>query len=141
MKYLVAFLIVLMLIDANCSRQLSNQSSGLNVHQIETDPSLSLGMSHELALEIIRDCGGQDITSRMAIQGPQGESPSSNLYWSLKQYDSVLEIAAVDGKVSGIGYWTADDFSENKVHRLESRRSVKSLKFEKLSRTLKTQDL
>ena len=78
MKYLVAFLIVLMLINANCSRQLSDQSRRLNA-QIEVEPNLSLGMSHESALEIIRDCGGQDITSRMAIQGPHGESPSSGL--------------------------------------------------------------
>ena len=135
MKYLVAFLIVLMLINANCSRQLSDQSRRLNAHQ------LSLGMSHESALEIIRDCGGQDITSRMAIQGPHGESPSSGLYWSLEQYDSVLEIAAVDGKVAGIGYWTAADFFESKIHRLESRRSLKSLKFEKQARTLEIHEL
>jgi len=77
----------------------------------------------------------------MAMQGPHGESPSSSLYWSLEQYDSVLEIAAVDGKVAGIGYWKAADFSESKIHRLESRRSLKSLKFEKQARTLKTQEL
>jgi len=58
MKYLVAFLIVLMLINANCSRQLSDQSRRLNANQIEVEPSLSLGMSHGLALEINRDCGG-----------------------------------------------------------------------------------
>ena len=141
MKYLVAFLIVLMLINANCSRQLSDQSHRLNAHQIEVEPSLSLGMSHELALEIIRDCGGQDITLLLAIQGPHGEPPPSGRYWSLEQYDSVLEIAAVDGKVAQIGYWTAADFSESKIHRLESRRSLKSLKFEKQARTLKTQEL
>ena len=140
MKYLVAFLIVLMLINANCSRQLSDQSRRLNA-QIEVEPNLSLGMSHESALEIIQDCGGQDITSRMAIQGPHGESPSSGLYWSLEQYDSVLEIAAVDGKVAGIGYWTAADFFESKIHRLESRRSLKSLKFEKQARTLEIHEL
>ena len=140
MKYLLAFLIVLMLINANCSRQLSDQSRRLSA-QIEVEPNLSLGMSHELALEIIRDCGGQDITSRMAIQGPHGELPSSGRYWSLEQYDSVLAIAEVDGQVIEIGYWTAADFSESKIHRLAARKSLKSLQFEKQARTLKTQEL
>jgi hypothetical protein len=98
-------------------------------------------MSHQSAVEIIRERGGQDITSKMAVVGPHGEWPLSGLFWDLEQYNSVLEIAAEDGKVVGIGYWTVADFSESKSHRLESRRSLKSLTFEKQAKTLKIEVL
>ena len=134
MKYHVPFFIVLMLVHLSCSRQET-------VQQIEGGPTLSLGMSHELALEIIRECGGQDITSRLAVVGPQGEWPLSGIFWNLEQYNSVLEIAVMDGNVVGIGYWTIADFSVSKNHRSESRRSLKSLTFEKHTKTLRTQVL
>jgi hypothetical protein len=98
-------------------------------------------MSHQLALEIIRECGGQDITSKLAVVGPQDEWPLSGLFWSLEQYNSVLEIAAENGNVVRIGYWTVADFSESKSHRFESRKSLKSLTFEKQSKTLNLQVL
>jgi len=96
-------------------------------------------MSHESALEIIRECGGRDITSQLQLLGLNGESPSSGLYWSVEQYNSVIEIGARDGKVVAIDFWTGADFSENKDHRSKSRRSLKSLTFEKQSKTVKTQ--
>ena len=141
MKYQVSFLIVLMLVHPGCSSQRLDQPPQQAAHQAEDDPILTLGMSHKLALEIIKECGGQDITSKLAVIGPQGEWPLSGLFWSLEQYNSVLEIVAEDGNVVGIGYWTVADFSESKSHRVESRRSLKSLTFEKQARTLKTQVL
>lgn len=126
-----------MLLHLNCSPERSEQSR----EQTVNGSTLSLGMSHELALEIIRECGGQDITSKMAMVGANGEWPLSGLFWNLEQYNSVVEIAADDGNVVQIGYWTVADFSESKSHRLESRQSLKSLTFEKQTRTLKTQVL
>jgi len=140
MKYHLSFLIVLMLVHSGCSSKHSDHS-GQIVHQVNDGPTLSLGMSHKAALEIIRECGGQDITSKMAVVGPQGEWPLSGLFWNLEQYNSVLEIVAEDGHVVQIGYWTVADFSDSKVHRLESRRSLKSLTFEKQAKILKTQVL
>jgi|SRR4029453_13556309 hypothetical protein len=119
MKYHLSFLIVLMLVHPNCSPGRSGQSRQETAHQTEDGPTLSLGMSHQLALEIIRECGGQDITSKLAVVGPDGEWPLSGLFWNLEEYKSVLEIAAEDGKIVGIGYWTVADFSESKIHRLE----------------------
>lgn len=141
MKYHVSFLIVLMLVHPSCSPERSDQSRQETSREAEGGLTLSLGMSYKAAIEIIRECGGQDITSKMAVIGPQGEWPLSGLFWNLEQYTSVLEIASEDGKVVGIGYWTVADFSESKSHRLESRRSLKSLTFEKQARTLKTQVL
>ena len=138
MKYQVSFLIVLMLVHPSCSPERSDQSRQQTVRQAEDGPTLSLGMSHKAALEIIRKCGGQDITSRMAVVGPDGESPLGGLFWDLEQYNSVLEIVAEDGKVVWIGYWTVADFSESKSHRIKTRRSLKSLTFDKQARTLKT---
>lgn len=130
MKYRLSCLIVLLLVLSSCSPQGTTN-----------DAAISLGMSHESALKIIRECGGQDITSQLQIVGPNGESPRSGLYWSLEQYNSVVEIAAENGNVVLIDYWTGADFSESKSHRAESRRSLKSLTFDKRTRTVKTEAL
>lgn len=134
MKYKLSFLIVLMLVHLSCSAERSGQPH--QQHQVEEGSTLSLGMRHELALEIIRECGGQDITAKLAVVGPNGEWPLSSLYWSLKEYDSVVEIVAENGNVVEIGYWRVADFFENKIHRVESRRDLKSLTFEKPTKTL-----
>jgi len=141
MKYYVSCLIVLLLVHSNCSPERPDQSRQQTAHQVEDGPTLSLGMSHELALETIRECGGQDITPNLAVVGPHGEWPLRGIYWDLEQYNSVLAIAAQDGTVVGIGYWTIADFSESKSHRAECRRSLKSLTFEKQTKTLRTQPL
>ena len=105
MKYRLSFLIVLLLVLSSCSPQ-----------KTANDTILSLGMSHESALKIIRECGGQDITLQLQIIGPNGESPRSGLYWALEQYNSVLELAAENGNVVLIDYWTVADFSRSKSH-------------------------
>jgi hypothetical protein len=135
MKYQFVFLIVLILAHPNCSSQRSDQFR----QQTEPGPTLSLGMSHESALEIIRECGGQDITSHQAVVGPGGEWPLSGIFWNLEQYNSVLEISVKDQHVVAIGYWTLADFSESKSHRVESRKSLKSLTCEKQAKTVKIQ--
>ena len=109
--------------------------------QTKHDLTISLGMSHEVALEIIRECGGQDITSNLAVVGSRGEWPLNGLFWNLDQYNSVLEIAVADGNVVAIGYWTLADFSESKSHRLKTKKNLKSLTFEKQTKTVKTQEL
>jgi hypothetical protein len=118
--------------EPNCSPEQS-------APQIEDSVTLTLGMRHELALQIIRACGGQDITSGQAVVGPNGEWPLNGIFWNLEQYDSVLEIAVQDGNLVGIGYWTVADFSESKIHRVRSRKSLKSLTFEKQAKRVKTQ--
>jgi hypothetical protein len=140
MKYHVAFFI-LMLVHVSCSLERSDHSDQQRAHSAEEGSTLSLGMSHQAALEIIQECGGQDITSKLAVVGPQGEWPLSGVFWNLEQYNSVLEIVAEDEHLVLIGYWTAADFSESKSHRLESRRRLKSLTFEKQTRRLKMQIL
>ena len=125
-----SFLILLLLVLSSCSPQ-----------KTANDTVLSLGMSHESALKSIRECGGRDITSQLAIVGPNGEWPLSGLVWGLEQYNTVLEIFAENGNVVGIDYWTIADFSKNKNHRAESRRRLKSLTFDKQTRTVKTETL
>jgi hypothetical protein len=134
MKYEVLFLIFLMLVHTNCS---PNQSGNQAAPQTEDLPTIRLRMSHQSALEVIRQCGGQDITRNLAIQGPNGERPDDGLYWDLAQYNAVLEIGAKDGLVVGIGYWTSADFSKNKEHRADSRKSVELITFEKQTKLLK----
>ena len=130
MKYHATLLIVLILVHTNCSPKQSDQSR----------LTLSLGMNQESALEIIRECGGQDITSNLAMIGPGGERPSSGLFWNLEEYKLVLEIAAENGNVVEIGYWALADFSKSKEYRSKSRKSLKSLMFEKQTRTVKIQE-
>src|ERR1044072_8770141 len=137
MKYQLLFLTVLMLVHPSCSFEHSDQAR----QQTAAGPTLSLGMSHASALEIIRECGGQDITSHLAIMGPNGEQPPSGLYWSFEQYDSVIEIGAEEGKDVVIDFWTGADFSESKQRRGPTRKSLKSWTFEKQSKTVKTQVL
>ena len=141
MKYHLSFLIVLMLIHLSCSLERSDQSRQEAAPQNVNGPTLSLGMSHELALEIIRECGGQDITSELAIVSLTGEGPLSGLVWHLEPYNSVISIGAQNGNLAGIDYWTIEDFSVSKIHRVESKRSLKSLTFEKQTRTVKIQVL
>jgi len=136
MKYRVSFLVVLMLVHLSCSSKRANQPRQLQAAQTEQGATLSLGMRHELALEIIRECGGQDITSKLAVVGPNGEWPLSNLYWRLEDYNSVVEINAKDGNVVAIGYWRVGDFFENKIRRIESRVNLKTLTFDKQTKTL-----
>ena len=125
-----SILIVLLLVLSSCSPP-----------ETTNDTVLSLGMSHESALKIIRDCGGQDITSQIAVVGPNGEWPLSGLIWALEQYNSILEISAENGNVVGIDYWTVADFSRNESHQAESRRSLKSVTFDKQSGTVQTEAL
>lgn len=139
MKYQISVLIVLMLVHLSCSPEGLSRTSQQTTQQ--AGPTLSLGMSHQAALEIIQECGGRDITGKLAVVGADGQWPLSGLFWDLEQYKSVLEIAADDGKVVEIGYWTIADFSESKIHREESRKSLRSLTFEKQNRTVKTQAL
>jgi len=141
MKYHVSLLIVLMLIHSSCSNQRLDQSRQQTADQIKHGLTISLGMSHELALEIIRDCGGQDITANLAVVGSRGEWPLTGLFWNLDQYNSVLEIGVQDGKVVGIGYWTIADFSESKSHRSTTRKNLNSLTFERPTKTVKIQEL
>ena len=142
MKNHVSILIVLMLVvHLNCSPKSPDQSLKQTPPQLENNPTLSLGMSHDSALRIIRDCGGQDITSELAVVRLNGEWPLSGLYWSLDQYDSVLQIAAENGNLVYLRYWTSADFSKSKDHRSKSGRSLKTLTFEKQTKTLKTQEL
>ena len=70
---------------------------------------------------------------------PDGKPVPDGLYWSFEQYNSVIEIGVENGKVVGIDFWTGADFSESKVHQVESRKSLRSLTFEKQSKTVKTQ--
>ena len=135
MKYQALFLLVLILVHPNCSSQRSDQVS----QQTPDGPTLSLGMSHESALEIIRECGGEDITSRLALMRRDGGEVSSGLYWSFERYNSVIGLGGENGKVVAIEFWTSADFSQSKIHRVESRKSLKSLTFEKQSKTVKTQ--
>ena len=136
MKYQLSFLIVLMLVHLSCSSKRADQPHQPTAAQTEQGATLSLGMRHELAMQIIRECGGQDITSKLAVVGPNGEWPLSNLYWSLEEYDSVVEIAAEHGNVVEINYWTGADFSKSKIHRYESTRKLKTLTFDKQTKTL-----
>ena len=141
MKYHLSFLIVLMLVHSSCSPERLDQPRQQNAPQNTNEPTLSLGMSHESALEIIRECGGQDITSELAIISLDGEGPLRGLVWHLEPYNSVISIGARDGNLAGIDYWTTADFSVSKIHRVESKRSLKSLTFEKQTRTVKIQVL
>ena len=139
MKYHVSFLIFLILVHPSCSPKRSDQPRQQTAQPTANELTLSLGMSHELALEIIRECGGKDVTAGQAMMGLNGERPLSGLFWSLEQYDSVLQIAAEDGKLVVINYWTGADYSTSKLHRVKSMRNLKSLTFEKQTRTVKTQ--
>jgi hypothetical protein len=137
MKHHLPFLIVLMLALASCSSDRFRQQSA----QSAKDRTLILGISHQEALEIVRECGGQDITANIAVVGPHGEWPLTGLFWNFEQYDAVLKIAANDGTVVEIGYWTGADFSESKIHRVRNRKNLKSVTFEEQARTLKIQVL
>lgn len=141
MKYRVSVLIVLILVSVSCSQNRLDQSHQQTAHQTEDGKTITLGMSHKAALEIIQQYGGQDITSKLAVVGPNHEWPLSGLYWSLEQYDSVLQISAEDGNVVHIGYWTIADFSKNKIHRSETMRSLKSLTFKQQPGKLEIQVL
>ena len=135
MKYQALFLLVLMLVHPNCSSQRPDQVG----QQTAAGPTLTLEMSHESALEIIRECGGEDITSRSALMRRDGKPVPDGLYWSLEQYNSVIGLGVDNGKVVAIDFWTFPDFSESKDHRSRSMKSLKSLTFEKQSKTVKTQ--
>ncbi len=134
MRYRVLVLIVFTLLHSGCSHLVSDRTPKLTAG----DPTIRLGMSYQSALAVIRECGGQDITSKLALAGPNGERPMSGLFWSLEQYDAILEIAEEDGGVVQIGYWTVADFSESKIQRFETRKNLKWLTCDKQTRTLKT---
>ncbi len=136
MKYGLSFFALSVLVVSSCSIG-SRRPSDATFN----DDSLTifLGMKREVAEGIIRKCGGQDITANLAVVGPEGEWPLSGLFWDLGGYDSVLEISAEDGKVNGIGYWTAADFAKSKEHRAASRKSLKSVTLNGPNQTVKVE--
>jgi len=127
MKYGALLFGLLTIVLASCSSERSREG-----------PTLRLGMSRDAAVTIIKECGGQDITGNQAVVGPNGEWPLSGLYWDFEAYDSVVAIfSADDGKVTEIIYWTGADFSESKLHREESKKSLKAITFDQQNKTVK----
>ena len=126
-------------IACSSATQSGTRPSDQSFKQTADDSTIRLGMSHERALTIIRECGGEDITSTQAIIGPDGHAPLSDIFWNLEPYNAVLEIGEENGKVTTIYYWTADDYGVSKLHRVESRKSLGSLTFEKQTKTVKTE--
>jgi len=129
MKYGALLCGLLMIVLASCSSERSADREG---------PTLRLGMSRDAALAIIKECGGQDVTRYQAIQGPHGESPPSGWFWDFEAYRSIVAIgSADDGKINQIEYWTHADFSVSKLHREESKKSLKAITFDQQSKTVK----
>ena len=127
-------LFVLLLVLSGCSVEPASE-----VRLQDDSSTIFLDMKREVAEGIIRKCGGKDITANLAVVGPKGEWPLSGLFWDLDGYDSVLEISEEDGKVNGIGYWTAADFAKSKEHRAATRKSLKSVTFNEPNKTVKVE--
>ena len=98
---------------------------------------LSVGMSHDEALAVLRENNAEDITPGLAIVGPGGEWPLHGLVWWFRDYDAVVALSAEDGKIIGLGYWIKSDFGKSKLHRAKTERDVTAITLDTKRRTVK----
>jgi hypothetical protein len=87
------------------------------------DLRVAVGMPRDKALTIIKANSGKDITPGLAVVGPKGEHPLHGFYWHLEDYKTVIELSGEE-KVTGLTYWTLNDFGRSKDHRAKSAKEV-----------------
>lgn len=92
---------------------------------------IAVGMSRDEAVALIQKHSATDITPGLDLEvvGGKGERPTG-IYWAFKDYDAVITLAAQDGKVTAMTYWTRKDFDENKSHRAATEQAIAALKID-----------
>jgi hypothetical protein len=100
----------------------------LPLNALADDVRIAVGMSRDEAVSLIKKHGGTDITPRLEVVGPKGEWPLSGIFWSFKDYDAIITLAAKDGKVTHMTFWKKKDFDESKSHRATTEQSITALK-------------
>jgi hypothetical protein len=95
---------------------------------------ITVGQSHDDAVTLIKKHGASDITPGLAVVGPKGEHPLRGIYWEFRDYDAIITVAAKDGKVTAITFWTKKDFGESKSHRAKTEQSITTLKLDTKTR-------
>ena len=103
--------------------------------------SISLGDEKATALARSQSVGATDITSGIELIGLPNLEPPKGLYWELEAYKTIIELSAVNGKITAICYWPSKDFEENKIHREESRIYAKSIVFKVKDKTISVKAL
>lgn len=98
-------------------------------------------MKHEEAINILKQLSADDITPGMEVVGPHGEWPLHGFYWKLKNYDTILDISGVNGKVASIIYWRSSDFGISKIHIQESKIELNSITFDKQNKLVQIKKL
>lgn len=91
---------------------------------------IAVGMNHDEVVALIKKYGGENITPGQEILPRRGWSTPTGLYWAFHDYDVVIELVDMDGKVRKILFWTKKDFNESKVHRAGTEQSITALKFD-----------
>lgn len=91
---------------------------------------ITVGQSHDDAVALIKKHGATDITPGLAIVGEKGEHPLRGIYWEFRDYDAIITLAAKDGKVSAMTFWTKKDFGESKSHRARTEQNITTLKLD-----------
>jgi len=98
---------------------------------------LEVGASNAATGDALKKIAAVDITPNLDVEGAKGERPSHGLYWSVRDFKMILEIAR-DGKTEEVGsicFWTDEDFSHSKAHREDSRRRASSIVFDTEKKT------
>jgi hypothetical protein len=93
-----------------------------------------VGMSRDDAVALIQKHSGTDITPGLEIVGPNGEHPLTGIYWAFRDYDAIIGLAAKNGKVARMTFWTKKDFDESKSHRATTVQSITALKIDTKTR-------
>jgi hypothetical protein len=108
-----------------------------------SDPSVAsyehiveIGMPWNAAVDVIKLHGGVDIGRNLAVLGDVSE-----VFWSLRDYNGVLELGSSDSTLSHIAYWSSDDFGHSKLRREQTRRRIRSIRFHPESRTVSVSEL
>jgi len=93
-----------------------------------------VGQSRDDAVALIKKHGGTDITPGLAVVGPKGEHPLTGIYWEFRDYDAIITLAAKDGKVTAMTFWTKRDFGESKSHRAKTEQPITALRLDTKTR-------
>lgn len=95
---------------------------------------ITIGMSRDEVVAIIKQNGGTDITPSLEVVGPKGEYPLTGIYWMFRDYDAIITVTAKKRKVTGMTFWTKKDFGESKSHRYKTEQSIRTLKLDTKTR-------
>jgi len=90
---------------------------------------VAVGMNYDQSVQVMKAQGGEDITSGLDVMvlPSLDKGARQGGYWRFRDFDAIVSLSAVNGKIEGITFWSNTDFDENKLRRAKTARDISAL--------------